>query len=176
MTYPRSTEAMNIRPVRVDDTLLMQRFLQNLGDASRRHRFHGAINACSSGLLRLMTCADGQRHVAWVVVGQTADGPRLLGEARFVRSARGDEAELALTVADDCRGQGVSDRLMQTLVAAAGARGVQRLRAEVEPCNPHMHAFLQRHGFVQAEANADDDDVVTLWVRSVADLRAWNLH
>ena len=176
MTYPRSTEAMNIRPVRVDDTLLMQRFLQNLGDASRRHRFHGAINACSSGLLRLMTCADGQRHVAWVVVGQTADGPRLLGEARFVRSARGDEAELALTVADDCRGQGVSDRLMQTLLAAAGARGVQRLRAEVEPCNPHMHAFLQRHGFVQAEANADDEDVVTLWVRSVADLRAWNLH
>lgn len=182
MTHPRSTEAMNIRPVRADDTLLMQRFLQNLGDASRRHRFHGAINACSSGLLRLMTSVDGQRHVAWVVVGQAADGPRLLGEARFVRSNRGDEAELALTVADDCRGQGISDRLMQTLLAAAGARGVQRLRAEVEPCNAHMHAFLQRHGFVQAEASANtdtdtDSEVgVTIWVRTVADLRTRSLH
>ena len=63
-----TTAAMNIRPVRADDTLLMQTFLQGLGDESRRHRFHGAVNVCSSGLLRLMTCADGSRHVAWVVV------------------------------------------------------------------------------------------------------------
>jgi ribosomal protein S18 acetylase RimI-like enzyme len=163
--------AMNIRPVRADDTLLMQTFLQGLGDESRRHRFHGAVNACSSGLLRLMTCADGSRHVAWVVVGVTPDGPRLLGEARFFRDVSGDEAEMALALADDCRGQGVADRLMQTLVAAAGARGVQRLRAEVELSNQRMRAFVHRHGFVEAKAAVDAEPGVLMLVRSVADLR-----
>jgi GNAT superfamily N-acetyltransferase len=56
---------------------------------------------------------------------------RLLGEARFFRNAGGDEAEMALAVAEDCRGQGVADRLMQNLGrrrqslrrATAAARG-----------------------------------------------------
>ena len=108
-----TTAAMNIRPVRADDTLLMQTFLQGLGDESRRHRFHGAVNVCSSGLLRLMTCADGSRHVAWVVVGTAFGGPRLLGEARFFRSERGDDAEMALAVADDL----LRDKLLEWLEA-----------------------------------------------------------
>jgi ribosomal protein S18 acetylase RimI-like enzyme len=176
MNQLSTTAAMNIRPVRADDTLLMQTFLQGLGDESRRHRFHGAVNACSSGLLRLMTCADGSRHVAWVVVGMAPGGPRLLGEARFFRSASGDEAEMALAVADDCRGHGVADRLMQTLVAAAGARGVQRLRAEVELSNQRMRAFVHRHGFAEAMAAVDAEPGVLTLVRSVADLRRGRLH
>ena len=176
MNQLSTTAAMNIRPVRADDTLLMQTFLQGLGDESRRHRFHGAVNACSAGLLRLMTCADGSRHVAWVVVGTAPCGPRLLGEARFFRSASGDEAEMALAVADDCRGQGVADRLMQTLVAAAGARGVQWLRAEVELSNQRMRAFVRRHGFADTEAAVDAEPGVLTLVRAVADLRLGRLH
>lgn len=176
MNQPPTCASMNIRPVRPEDTLLMQNFLQGLGDASRRHRFHGAVNACSSGLLRLMTCADGSRHVAWVVVGMAPDGPRLLGEARFFRNASGDEAEMALAVADDCRGQGVADRLMLTLVAAAGARGVQRLRAEVERSNRRMRAFVSRHGFAEAEAVVDAEPGILTLVRSVPDLRRCRLH
>ena len=171
-----TTAAMNIRPVRADDTLLMQTFLQGLGDESRRHRFHGAVNVCSSGLLRLMTCADGSRHVAWVVVGTAFGGPRLLGEARFFRSESGDDAEMALAVADDCRGQGVADRLMQTLVAAAGARGVQRLRAEVELSNRRMRAFVHRHGFGESADALDAESGVLTLVRSVPDLRRRHLQ
>lgn len=176
MNQLSTTVAMNIRPVRTDDTLLMRTFLQGLGDESRRHRFHGAVNACSSGLLRLMTCADGSRHVAWVVVGIAPGGPRLLGEARFFLNAGGDEAEMALAVADDCRGQGVADRLMQTLVAAAGARGVQRLRADVERSNQRMRAFVRRHGFTETEPGAGADPGVQTLVRAVADLRRGRLH
>lgn len=176
MNHAPTAAAMNIRPVRPDDTLLMQTFLQGLGDESRRHRFHGAVNVCSSGLLRLMTCADGSRHVAWVVVGMAPGAPRLLGEARFFRSASGDEAEMALAVADDCRGHGVADRLMQTLLAAAGARGVQRLRAEVELSNQRMRAFAHRHGFAEAEAAVDAETGVLTLVRPVEDLRRRRLH
>lgn len=170
---PLSTSAaMSIRPVRPEDTDLMQRFLQGLDSESRSHRFHGAVKVCSSGLLRLLTCADGQRHVAWVVVGTDPSGPRLLGEARFFCNASGDEAELALTVADDCRGQGIAKRLMQTLVAAANARGVLRLRAEVELCNPRMRAFVQRHGFSQVQDPTEQAAHVTSWVRPLTRPRA----
>ena len=176
MNQTLTSAAMSIRPVRPDDTVLMQTFLQGLGDESRRHRFHGAVNACSSGLVRLMTCADGSRHVAWVVVGMAPGGPRLLGEARFFLSASGDEAEMALAVADACRGQGIADRLMQTLVAAAGARGVQRLRAEVELSNQRMRAFVCRHGFAEANAGVDVEPGVLTLVRPVPDLRRRRMH
>lgn len=176
MNQPPTYASMNIRPVRPEDTLLMQSFLQGLGAESRRHRFHGAVNVCSSGLLRLMTCADGSRHVAWVVVGMALGGPRLLGEARFVRNAGGDEAEMALVVADDCRGYGIADRLMQTLVAAAGARGVQWLRAEVESSNQRMRAFVHRHGFAEADAVVDGEPSVLTLLRPVPDLRRRRLH
>lgn len=176
MNQPPTCASMSIRPVRADDTLLMQNFLQSLGGESRRHRFHGAVNVCSSGLLRLMTCVDGSRHAAWVVVGMTPGVTRLLGEARFFCDASGDEAELALSVADDCRGQGVAHRLMQTLFAAAGARGVQRLRAEVERSNQRMRAFVRHHGFAEVEAVVDADPGVLTLVRSVPDLRRCRLH
>jgi len=65
---------------------------------------------------------------------------------------------------------------MQTLVAAAGARGVQRLRAEVEMSNPRKRAFVQRHGFAEAEAAVDADPGVLTLVRSVPDLRRRRLH
>ena len=173
MNQPMTFAPINIRPVRADDTLLMQTFLQGLGTDSRRHRFHGAVNVCSSGLLRLMTCPDGSRHVAWVVVGMAFGSPRLLGEARFVRNAGGDEAEMALV---DCRGHGIADRLMQTLVAAAGARGVQRLRAEVESSNQRMRAFVHRHGFAEADAVDDTEPSVLTLLRPVANLRPRRLH
>lgn len=176
MNQPPTTTAMNIRPVRPDDTLLMQSFLQGLGDESRRHRFHGAVNVSSGGLLRLMTCVDGSRHVAWVVVGLAPGGPRLLGEARFFRSAHGDDAEMALAVADDCRGHGVADRLMLTLLAAASARGVQQLRAEVELSNQRMRAFVHRHGFAETRAAVDAEPGVLTLVRSVPDLHRGRLH
>ncbi len=178
MTPLSTSAAMTIRPVRANDTLLVQTFLQGLSDESRRHRFHGAVNTCSSGLLRLMTSPDGSRHVAWVVVAMAPGGPRLLGEARFFCDASGDEAEMAVAVADDCRGQGVADRLMQTLVAAAGARGVQRLRAEVELSNQRMRGFLRRHDFAEtaASAAADAEPGVLTLVRAVPDLRRRRLH
>ena len=176
MNPPPTCASMSIRPVREDDTLLMQNFLQALGHESRRHRFHGAVNVCSSGLLRLMTCADGSRHVAWVVVGMNPGGARLLGEARFFRNASGDEAEMALCVADDCRGQGVAHRLMLTLVAAASARGVLRLRAEVERSNQRMRAFVHHHGFAEAEAVVDADPGVLTLVRAVPALRRCRVH
>ena len=113
---------------------------------------------------------------AWVVVGTARGGPRLLGEARFFRSERGDDAEMALAVADDCRGHGVADRLMQTLVAAAGARGVQRLRAEVELSNRRMRAFVHRHGFGESTDALDAESGVLTLVRSVPDLRRRHLQ
>jgi acetyltransferase len=176
MNQPPITAAMTIRPVRPDDTLLMQTFLQGLSDESRRHRFHGAVNVCSSGLSRLMTSADGSRHVAWVVVAVAAGAPRLIGEARFFRDASGEVAEMALAVADDCRGHGVADRLMQTLLAAAGARGVHQLRAEVEPSNQRMCAFVQRHGFAEDKTAADAEPGVLTLLRTVPDLRTRRLH
>jgi acetyltransferase len=176
MSHFATTTTMSIRPVRPDDTALMQTFLQGLGDESRHHRFHGTVNVCSSGLLRLMTSADGSRHVAWVVVGTANNGPRLLGEARYFLSASGVEAEMALAVADDWCGCGVADRLIQTLTAAAGARGIQRLRAEVELSNPRMRAFMRRHGFVEADPLTDAEPELVTLVRAIPDLRTHRPH
>ena len=50
-----AARSARLRPVRAADATAMQAFVTGLGAAARRSRFHGAINACSPGMLRHLT-------------------------------------------------------------------------------------------------------------------------
>jgi hypothetical protein len=57
---------VTLRSIGPADAGALQDFVQHrLGAASRRCRFHGAVNGCAPALLRQLTGADGAQHVAW---------------------------------------------------------------------------------------------------------------
>lgn len=163
-----STRTAPLRPVRADDAEAMQRFVMGLSAASRRLRFHGAINACTPALLRQLTQADGVRHVALVACMEGDAGEQIVGEARYVvvtetGSAR---AEFAIAVADRHQGRGLADRLLRALLQAAARGGVATLYGDVLGTNARMAAFLRRHGFA-VDPWADVDAGSVRWQRTL---------
>ena len=136
-----------LRPVAPSDAPAMERFVAGLGAASRRWRFHGAVNGCTPALLRQLTVADGVRHVAFVTLIGADDGETIVGEARYVVDDDGAGAEFAIAVADSVRGCGVADRLLRALLDAARRAGLHHLQGDVLEGNERMAGFMRRHGF-----------------------------
>ena len=149
---PRASRSVTLRPVCPADAGAMQSFVESLSPASRRLRFHGAVNACAPGLLRHLTEVDGAQHVAIVALATPPGEPaaRIVGEARYVAVDGADRAEFAIAVADTMRGLGVAEALMQQLFAAARAAGIARLHGEVLADNDRMAGFMRRLGFEPA--------------------------
>lgn len=139
-----------LRPVQAQDVPALRRFVQGLSTASRSLRFHGGVKPDSERLLAHLAQADGRRHIALVAVLACDDGELIVGEARLVRGAAGEPAELAMAVADAWQGRGLAQRLLRALLAAAAEAGVEAVAAEVLAHNARMAAFLQRAGFVAA--------------------------
>lgn len=153
-----------VRRARASDAEALQEFIMGLSATSRRMRFHGAVNSCTPALLQYLTQIDHVRHQAWFAVDLRNGDEALVGEARFVVSAEGTSAELAIAIADDRRGHGVADRLLHTVLGAASRAGVDVLFADVLAGNAPMSGFLRRHGF-RVDPSADVDPGVLRWQR-----------
>ncbi|WP_326539445.1 GNAT family N-acetyltransferase [Pseudorhodoferax sp.] len=136
-----------IRRVHLPDAQTMHDFVLRLSRASRRSRFHGAVNDVSATFLRGLVSADGERHAAWVACMWGPDGEEIVGEAAWVLAQEDERsAEFAISVRDDWQGRGVADALMRTLVDGAEKAGLRQIHGDVLQGNARMLAFLQRHG------------------------------
>lgn len=131
-----------LRPVRPDDADAEGRFVEALSPATRRLRFHGALNRLPPALLRAMTAVDPR--VQTVLVAEALG--RLVADARYVVGADAQEAEFAIAVADDWQGQGLGRALMQRLAVHAQARGLRRLSGEVLDHNHRMLGLMAALG------------------------------
>ena len=137
-------EQVRIRPVRPDDAPLIAAGFEALDPASRRLRFFSPMPRLSPSLLRWMVEVDHRDHEA--LVAEAVDGPSaaaLVGVARYVR-LRDDPtaAEVAVTVCQLRRRQGLGTALMRALRQAALANGVERFTGEVMAENQPALAWL----------------------------------
>ena len=143
-----------VQPLTPLDSGAEQAFVDGLSSQSRYRRFHAALPALPAGLLRRLVDVDQQTHVA-LAVRATPGGP-IVADARYVRDATGDEAEYALTVADDWQGQGLGRQLLLRLAAHARDQGVAWLHGALLWENAPMLALVNRLGgqvrSVQGEA------------------------
>src|SRR5204862_2564328 len=69
-----------LRQIRPGDADALQGFVRALSPASRRMRFHAALNELSESSLRALTCADQRGHVAFVLTGMEHGTERIVGE------------------------------------------------------------------------------------------------
>lgn len=107
-----------LRPIRAQDKDLLTRFHDRLSTETRYRRYHGAKGALSSRELVYLTEIDGHDHVA--VVADRGDG-ELAAVARVVSAGDGT-AEVAVVVADDCRGRGYGARVVEAAMRRYRAR------------------------------------------------------
>ena len=136
-----------LRQIRPDDAAALQGFVRALSPASRRLRFHAALNELPEATLQALTCVDQRGHVAFVLTVTEHGTERIVGEARYAVSSDEETAEFAIAVAEAFRGLGLAERLLAALIDAARAAGLRWLVGEVLAGNARMLAFMRRCGF-----------------------------
>ena len=139
----RDGRQLTLRKVCAEDAGQLQNFFAGLTAASRRCRFHGAVNGISAAHARRLSQADARCETAFVVT--TADA-EVVAEARYSLTGR-CSAEFAIAVGDGFTGHGLARRLMALLIDSARAAGLRTLQGDVLADNTRMLELMQRCGF-----------------------------
>src|SRR3712207_1413211 len=108
-----------IRPVLPQDAAIVQAFIRNLSDRSRRNRFFRPLRELPGSLLEQFTHIDYCAHLALVAEVFEGREETIVGEARYVVGADDYTAELALAVGDAWQGRGIGRLLLERLVSRA---------------------------------------------------------
>jgi GNAT superfamily N-acetyltransferase len=133
-----------LRPIDAEDKDLLTRFHSRLSAETRYRRYHGAKGALTGRELIYLTEIDQIDHVA--VVAERGDG-ELAAVARVVSNGDGT-AEVAVVVADDCRGHGYGAGVVSSAVCRYAAHGSgETVLANVQSDNRKaMGLFCRRLG------------------------------
>jgi len=146
---------LTLRPVLPQDATPLGEMIATMSAASRRRRFHGAVNAANAGWLARMTCIDYRQQMALVVTCPDGEGESVVADARFVVDAD-DSAEFGIAVAEGWQRRGVGERAMRGLFHAAGRQGLRWLHGQVLHDNLPMLALTQRLGFETSERSTQE--------------------
>lgn len=138
---------LTLRPVLPQDDGLLGNMIQGLSRATRKNRFHGAVNALSDETLQQMTCVDYRKHMAFVITAHEGNRERLVADARFVVDESGDSAEFAIVVDDNWQRLGLGERAIEALATAADRQGLSWLHGSVLSANAPMLSLVQRCDF-----------------------------
>jgi acetyltransferase len=138
-------ERITIRPVLPQDEELLAAFFRDLSDASRHDRFFRSLHELPAGLAHSFTSIDYHAHLGLVATILTDAGEVIIGEARYV-IVEADEAEFAVTIADQWQGQGIGRLLLARLSCRAAAEGVVRLFGDVLLTNKAMQRLARAAG------------------------------
>jgi GNAT superfamily N-acetyltransferase len=139
---------IEVRPLRATDRPALLAFFDGLSDETRYRRFLSPVKVLGTTQLDYFTNIDHHDHEA--VVAVEPERSALVGVARYVRFAEHpEEAEVAVTVADEYQGQGIGTRLMHALVDRARSEGVVRFDAYLMADNARMLDLLKDVGSVE---------------------------
>lgn len=134
---------VTIRPIRAGDEPGERAFFDQLSGETRALRFMKYADAVGEKLVHFFTHIDYDRHMAFVCEHEG----RLVGEARYLANPDGASCEFGVVIADDWHGSGIAGLLMEALIAAAQARGLETMEGLVLRENAVMLAFARDLGF-----------------------------
>jgi acetyltransferase len=151
---------ITLRPIRPEDEAQHTAFLTRLDpDDIRMRVFYSRRSFERSELARLVQI-DYEREMAFIAVAHDPDDPagpeQTLGVVRAVADPDNQDAEFAIIVRTDLKGQGLGTVMMDKLIRFLRARGTQRLVGTVISENRRMRALARELGFVETERAAED--------------------
>jgi acetyltransferase len=158
-------ETIVVRPIRPEDGPQHRAFVERLQPEDLRLRFFSTRRELPRSELARLTQIDYAREMAFVAVRDT----QTLGVVRAVVDPDNVDAEFAIVVRSDLKGQGLGHLLLGRMIEHLKRRGTQRMSCYVLRENTSMRELASHQGFT-ADAAYDDRGVVRL-VRSLGDAR-----
>lgn len=149
----KDNSTVNVRPIRPEDEPALLAFLQKISREDLRLRFFAPMKEFAHPFLARLTQIDYGRAMAFVAFDAT--GRDILGVVRMHSDSAYEQAEYAILVRSDLKGQGLGWALMQLAIDYASSEGLQRLTGQVLVSNVRMLQMCRALGF---SINTDPDD------------------
>jgi RimJ/RimL family protein N-acetyltransferase len=126
---------------------------EHLSESSLARRFLGAkTRLTSADLDQLVGSVDQVDHVALMLFWRRREHDVLIGEGRFIRlPEQPEDAEVAVTIADEAQGMGAARFLTRILADLALERGVERFVADLLPYNEAARRLVCSVGEVEED-------------------------
>lgn len=146
-----------VRPIRPEDEAQHRRFLESLDPEDIRMRVFHSRNELPRSELARLTQIDYDREMAFIAEARDGQGgTETLGVARTVSDPDNVEAEFAIIVRSDLKGQGLGTLLFDRLIEHARHRGIARLVGLVLRENTRMLSLSRAMGFEADPAEPAD--------------------
>jgi GNAT superfamily N-acetyltransferase len=136
--------ALRLRPIRPDDEPRLVELFHRLSPRTVYQRFFRAYDRLPDHWYHRFAHVDYRTRLALVAEQQKAGGPLLHAVARYEPGEADGTTEVALVVEDAWQHRGLGTLLLDALLAAAEARGLNRFTADVMADNRPMLRVLTR--------------------------------
>jgi len=147
-----------LRPIRPEDGTLHRDFVAGLSSEDLRLRFFSARRDLPPSEQARLVQIDYAREMAFIAVQMQAGGKEsLLGIVRAVTDPDNEDAEFAIIVRSDLKGQGLGELLLGKMERYLRAQGTRRMRCDVLRENAGMRELAIFHGMQAAPHEAGDD-------------------
>lgn len=170
--YPRELEEcvtlkkgrqVTLRPIRPEDEDTHRIFLANLSDEDLRLRFFGVVQReFDHKDIARFTQIDYDREMAFIATALDERGdPETLGVMRTNTRPDNSEAEFAIVVRSDQKGEGLGSMLFHKGIRYTRDRGTGKLAGQTMIENKAMQGLATKFGFV-ISPDPDDPDLVDM--------------
>jgi acetyltransferase len=147
----RSGAPILVRPIRPEDEPLIVTFHDRLSERTVVQRYFTSLALSARTAHERLTriCfIDYDRELALVAeVNDPLKGKLIAGVSRMIRQDHGQDASLAVVVADDFQGQGLGEELVRLTLAAARTEGIHEVVIHFLPENTRMRRLAEKLGF-----------------------------
>jgi GNAT superfamily N-acetyltransferase len=138
----RDGPAVRIRPIRPDDEPKLVELYDRRSQHTAYQRFFTVMRRLPTDWYHFFANVDYVRRLALVAERETVSGYQLIGVGRYEPGDEPDVAEVAFVVEDGWQGRGLGRALLDAVLGAAAARGIQSFRAYVLTENYRMLRLL----------------------------------
>ncbi|MDZ4732921.1 MAG: GNAT family N-acetyltransferase [Nitrospirota bacterium] len=142
----RDGATASLRPSRAEDQTMMQRFVDRLSSASRRHRFFSDTAPPADTIASLCDSSNPSKQLTLIVTRTIAGQPRIIAAGSYW-ARTDDQAEVAMAVNDDFHGKGLGTILLERLAMLAIHRGFTTLWAVTHTDNLAMLEVFRESGY-----------------------------
>jgi len=155
-----------IRPIRPDDEPRLVDLYERLSRHTAYQRFFTVMRRLPNDWYHFFANVDYVRRLALVAERETVAGVQLIGVGRYEPSDEPATAEVAFVVEDGWQERGLGAILLEAVLDAAAARGIEHFRADVLADNHRMlRLFTSR---TRVEHRITESGVTSLRLRRAA--------
>lgn len=145
--FLRDSKPCFIRPILPEDEPLLKTFINQVTKEDLYYRYFSEISEFTHDDLANMTQIDYDREMAFVAIRHPHDDTEIIGVARAMADPDNQQAEFAILVRSDLKGNTLGHQLMMKLINYTKAHGIKRLTAITMPENRNMISLAKKLGF-----------------------------